>query len=249
VYEGQPEDMYIAAARDLTPRFPARFVQRTIAFYNDELYLRGSDGTLAKVDAPNSAIKSVHNEWLLLELRDPYEAGGKTYPAGALIATKFDDFMAGKRDFTGCSRRPTTPRSPAILDEGPPGPQRAWRTSRTAERADAGAGAWARSRSRRADHRHVSVGAVDADESDAVWVTATDYLTPTTLRWPTSATRARSAQDESAFFDATRTSSNSTSPRRRTARASRTSWCAEGPEARRQHADAALRLRRLSKCR
>ena len=27
----------------------------------------------------------------------------------------------------------------------------------------------------------VSVGAVDADESDAVWLTATDYLTPTTL--------------------------------------------------------------------
>jgi prolyl oligopeptidase len=26
--------------------------------------------------------------------------GSRTYPAGALIATQFDDFMQGKRDFT-----------------------------------------------------------------------------------------------------------------------------------------------------
>ena len=36
-----------------------------------------------------------------LELRAPYEAGGKTWPAGSLIAINFDAFMQGKRDFTG----------------------------------------------------------------------------------------------------------------------------------------------------
>ena len=72
MYEGQAQDIYIAAARDHTPGFQRDFVYRTIAFYNDELFLRGSDGKLAKVDAPNSANKSVHKDWLLLELRDPY---------------------------------------------------------------------------------------------------------------------------------------------------------------------------------
>lgn len=183
VYEGQPEDMYIAAGRDLTPGFQRDFVQRTIAFYNDELYLRGSDGTLAKVDAPNSAIKSVHKEWLLLELRDPYEAGGKTWPSGALIATKFDDFMAGKRDFTELFA-PTDNTSLAgsswtkdhlvlnVMED----------VKNKLTVLTPGEGAWARKPlAGPPTIGTVSVGAVDADESDAVWVTATDYLTPTTL--------------------------------------------------------------------
>ncbi|MGO4551143.1 prolyl oligopeptidase family protein [Lysobacter sp. 2RAF19] len=183
VYEGQPEDMYIAAGRDLTPGFQRDFVQRTIAFYNDELYLRGSDGTLTKVDAPNSAIKSVHKEWLLLELRDPYEAGGKTWPSGALIATKFDDFMAGKRAFTELFA-PTDNTSLAgsswtkdhlvlnVMED----------VKNKLTVLTPGEGAWARKPLAGAPTiGTVSVGAVDADESDAVWVTATDYLTPTTL--------------------------------------------------------------------
>src|SRR5690606_25199143 len=101
VYEGKPEDMYIAAGHDATPGFERDFVSRTLAFYNDELYLRGADGALTKVDAPNSAMKSVHKDWLVLELRDAYQAGGKTWPAGSLIAINFDAFMGGARDFTG----------------------------------------------------------------------------------------------------------------------------------------------------
>jgi prolyl oligopeptidase len=42
----------------------------------------------------------VHKDWLVLELREPYEAGGKTYKPGSLIATDFNAFMAGKREFT-----------------------------------------------------------------------------------------------------------------------------------------------------
>ena len=104
VYEGKHEDLYISAQRDHTPGFQRDFVSRAIAFYNDELYLRGKDGQLTKVDAPNSASKSVHAEWLALELREPYTAhdatyGDKTFPAGALIVTKLDDFMAGHRNF------------------------------------------------------------------------------------------------------------------------------------------------------
>ena len=183
VFEGQAQDMYIAAARDLTPGFQRDFVYRTIAFYNDELYLRGKDGKLAKVDAPNSANKSVHKDWLLLELRDPYEAGGKTYPSGALIATKFDDFLAGKRAFTELFA-PTDNTSLAgyswtkdhlvlnVMED----------VKNKLTVLTPGEGAWASKPLAGAPTiGTVSVGAVDADESDAVWVTATDYLTPTTL--------------------------------------------------------------------
>src|SRR5690606_19066347 len=47
VYEGRADDMYISAFRDHTPGFERDFVSRTIAFYNDELYLVRPDGSLA----------------------------------------------------------------------------------------------------------------------------------------------------------------------------------------------------------
>jgi prolyl oligopeptidase len=184
VYEGQAQDMYIAAARDHTPGFQRDFVYRTIAFYNDELFLRGSDGKLAKVDAPNSANKSVHKDWLLLELRDPYDAGGKTYPAGALIATNFDDFMAGKRDFTVLFA-PTDNTSLASFG---------WTKNHLVLNVmedvknklfvltPAAQGEWTRKPLAGAPTiGTVSVAPVDGDDNDNVWVTATDYLTPTTL--------------------------------------------------------------------
>ncbi|UNK48633.1 prolyl oligopeptidase family serine peptidase [Lysobacter sp. S4-A87] len=183
VYEGQANDMYIAASHDHTPGFPRDFVSRTLAFYNDELYLRDADDKLHKVDAPNSANKSVHREWLLLELRDPYSAGGQTYPAGSLIATRFDDFMAGKRDFTVLFA-PSESTSLAgfswtrhhlvlnVLDDVKnrlsvltPG-DKAWKHSEFTGAPGFGT---------------LAVSAVDEDDSDAVWLTATDYLTPTTL--------------------------------------------------------------------
>ena len=62
VYEGKNEDLYIAAYRDLSPGYERDFVSRTLAFYNDELYLRGKDGKLTKIDVPTSVNKDVHNQ-------------------------------------------------------------------------------------------------------------------------------------------------------------------------------------------
>jgi len=213
VYEGKPDDMYIAASHDDTPGFERDFVSRTLAFYNDELYLReahgcasgagtepapdsirgcagapSKDGKLAKIDAPNSANKSVHKEWLLLELRDAYVAGGKTHAAGSLIAAKFDDFMAGKREFTTLFA-PTDRTSLSSYS---------WTKNRlvlnvledvknrisvlTPAPLSNSAGEWKREAFVGAPTiGTVSVNAVDADEGDAVWVTATDYLRPTSL--------------------------------------------------------------------
>ncbi len=183
VYEGGPGDMYISAYRDLTPGFERDFVSRTLAFYNDEIYLRGADGGLAKIDVPNSAQKSVMREWLALELREPWEVGGKTYKAGSYIVTRLDDFMAGKRDFdvlfeptdSTSLAGVTLTRSHVILNVLDDVKNRLgvlthvdgeWKRSEFAGAPSFGA---------------LSVSAVDSDESDAVWLYATDFLTPTTL--------------------------------------------------------------------
>jgi Serine proteases of the peptidase family S9A len=186
VYEGKPEDMYISAMRDDTPGYERDFVSRTLAFYNDELYLRapGADARLTKIDAPNSANKSVHREWLTLELREPWSVGGKTYPAGALLVARFDDFMAGKREFQVLFM-PTETASLASF---------AWTKSRLVLNVldnvksrlwvlTPGAGEWPRTPFPVGDlaYGSTSVSAVDADENDQVWLTSTDFLTPTTL--------------------------------------------------------------------
>ena len=183
VYDGKPDDMYISALHDDTPGFQRNFVSRTLAFYNDELYLRGADGQLTKIDAPNSAQKGVHKDWLLLELREPYTAGGKTYAAGALIATHFDAFMAGKRDFSvlfaptdhAALAGYTWTKDHLILNVMDDVKNRlsvltpsknGWATTAFEGAPTIGT---------------VGVAAVDPDDSNALWLTSTDFLSPTTL--------------------------------------------------------------------
>lgn len=206
VYEGKPTDMYIAAVHDDTPGFERDFVSNAVAFYNDELYLRGKDGTLTKIDVPNSVEKGVHREWLTLQPREDWTVGGKTYKGGSLLVAKFDDFMAGKRDFEVLFQ-PTERTSLAgvtwtkshvvlnvledvknklsVLTPGKDG----WKTS-----AFTGAPAMGT----------IGVGAVDSDESDAVWLTVTDYLTPTTLSLAEIGQAPEKLKSMPVFFDASR---------------------------------------------
>jgi len=96
VFEGQPEDMSVEARRDLTPGFERDFVTRQVTFWTSELFL-WRDGKLVKVEKPDDANAAVHREWLLVELRSPWEVGGTTHPAGSLLAADFEKFLAGDR--------------------------------------------------------------------------------------------------------------------------------------------------------
>src|SRR5690606_12674020 len=165
--------MYIAAGHDHTPGFERDFVSRTLAFYNDELYLRRADGSLAKVDVPNSAQKSVRREWLGIELREPWEDGGRTYKAGSLLAARFDDFMAGKREFEVLFE-PTDTTSLVgstftknhlvlnVLDD----------VKNRVTVLTPGADGWSRSTLDGVpEFGTIGASAVDSDESDALWLT------------------------------------------------------------------------------
>lgn len=183
VYEGKPDDMYISGGHDHTPGYERDFVSRTIAFYNDELYLRGNDGTLTKIDAPNSANKDIHKDWLILNLREPYSANGKEFPAGSLIAANLNEFLAGGRNFTALF----TPNEHAALESY------TWTKDHLVLNVmedvknrlkvlTPGKGDWKESQFTGAPSiGTVAVSAVDRDESNDVWLTVTDFLTPTTL--------------------------------------------------------------------
>ena len=183
VYEGTATDMSIGAAHDDSPGFERDFVTRNIAFYNDELYWLKDRKDLVKINVPNTANKSVFHQYLLVELREPWTIGDNKYAAGSLLVTKFDDFMAGNRSFdTLFAPTDTTALSSFgftkdamfinVLEDVK---NRIYVLKST----DKG---WSKEPLRGApSFGTVNVTAVDSDESNDFFMTATDYLNPTTL--------------------------------------------------------------------
>ncbi|RYF83429.1 MAG: S9 family peptidase [Comamonadaceae bacterium] len=100
VYEAAQEDLAASAWCDATPGFKRDFVQRAIGFYDSETWLRGADGSLARIDVPDDASIDVHREWLLIEVRSDWTVGARSYRAGSLLAARFDAYMAGGRQLT-----------------------------------------------------------------------------------------------------------------------------------------------------
>ena len=183
VYEGTPTDMAVGAYHDDTPGFERDFVYRALAFYNNELYLRGTDGALTKIDVPNSVEKGVRREWLTLELREPWTVNGVTYPQGALLAAKFEDFLVGKREFSVVFQ-PDEHSSLAgfgatkdyyyinVLED----------VKNRIYLVEPGQGTWKRTPlPHLPQFGTVGVGAVDDEDSNDFFMTVTDYLTPTSL--------------------------------------------------------------------
>jgi len=208
VYEGKKADMSISAFRDRTPGFERDFVLRALEFYSSETFVRGKDGKLTKIDVPNDAETDIEREWLLVEPRTAWTVGGKTYPSGSLVATKFDDFMAGKREFTvlftpdehtSLSSHSWT-RHHLILNvmRDVVSDVRVLTPAATGDwKSEALGGAPALST--------MTAGGVDADDSDDYFLTVSGFLQPTTLYYGVLGKGDREALKHSpAFFDASK---------------------------------------------
>ncbi|MGH3444866.1 MAG: prolyl oligopeptidase family serine peptidase, partial [Nocardioidaceae bacterium] len=219
VFEGRHEDLAVQGVHDQTPGYERDFVYRAMSFYTDELFVLEDDGrggggrprggggrhsTLRKVDAPDSDDKSVHREWLTVRLRDPWEVGEVTYPSGALLVAHLDEFLAGSREFEvaftpgehSALQDWTWTRSHLVLntlvdvrhhlDVLTPG-QDGWRRGEFVGAPESGT---------------VAVSALDSEESDEVWLTVTDFLTPTTLSISEVGREPTAVKSLPAMFDA-----------------------------------------------
>ncbi len=184
VFEGKPEDVSVAAYRTTQKGYEREFVSRGITFYTRELFQR-KDGELIKVEVPLDARRTtVYRDRLLVELRTPWEVGGDTYPAGALITTNFDAFMDGERNFEVLFE-PTERKSLAgvsvfrsgriILNELDNVKNRVYVLTQEGDK-------WQRAELPGAPQLGtVRAYAVDPDESDDYFMTITGYLTPLSL--------------------------------------------------------------------
>ncbi|GGF02178.1 prolyl oligopeptidase family serine peptidase [Mycetocola zhadangensis] len=210
VFEGKTTDVSVGAFRSHTPGYLRDFVHRATTFYTSDTWV-DVDGTLTKIDVPASAEIGFSREWLLIELRNDWELNGATYAAGSLLSANFDAFVAGDRRVEVVFEpTPTTSLAGAtwtrnhlvitVLED-------VKSRIHVLERADA---TWQRNEFAGApEFGTVQVAAVDTDESDLVWLIATDYLTPTTLSLAVvgAAVGAAAGQPEElksqpAFFDA-----------------------------------------------
>ncbi|MBF6297875.1 S9 family peptidase [Nocardia amamiensis] len=99
VFEGEPSDVAVSAGYDRTPGYERHYIGRATDFFNEEVYLLEADGTLRHLDIPSDASESWYKDWLLVRLKSPWEVGGNTFPAGALLATDFEKFLSGSREF------------------------------------------------------------------------------------------------------------------------------------------------------
>ena len=206
VYEGQVEDVWDGAFADTTPGFERQGILRGVTFYSNEMFLL-QDGKLVKIDKPDSANANLHREWLLLELRDDYAVAGKTWPAGSLLATRLDDFMAGKREFESLfsptDRSSLAGYSPTrhhiIVNELDNVKNRVyvWTPGENGWTREALPGL--------PEFGTVSVNGVDARDSDAYFVTTTDFLTPTSLLYgEVGKGKPELLKSLPAFFDASK---------------------------------------------
>jgi prolyl oligopeptidase len=205
VYEGKPTDVAVGAERTTEKGYEREFVLRSITFYTNELFWRTGD-KLKKVEVPEDATAFTHRDLLFVQLRTAWTVGGKTYPAGALLAADFDAFMAGGRTFdvlfepterTSLSGVSVFRSGRIILDELDNVKSRLWVLTRKD-------GKWQREEMPGAPKfSSVSVTAVEPDESDDYFMTVNGFLTPQTLYLGTVGKGSPEKLKQSpAFFDA-----------------------------------------------
>ncbi|MBS0193579.1 MAG: S9 family peptidase [Proteobacteria bacterium] len=206
VYEGKPTELAVTAYHDRTPGFERDFVAVAKDFFHSQTYLR-KGGQLVRVDVPDDAQPSVRQQWLLVTTRSPWTVGGKTYASGSLLATSFDGFMAGKRDFvalftpdahTALSSYSWT-KNHLILDVLDDVKSRL--IVLTPDEGD-----WQRQPLEGAPSMS-TIGVVDTDpdHSDEYWISVAGFLTPSTLqRGVLGDEPAQTIKTLPAFFDASK---------------------------------------------
>ena len=203
VFSGEKADVSAGASRSLTKGFERTFYYRAKTFYTNEFFLV-QDGKPIKVEKPDDANASAYREWLLITLKSDWQVADKTWPSGAVLITKFDDFLVGKRDFqmlfTPGPRKSLAglsfTKNHILLNELENVRNKVFVLSLKD-------GQWQREALNGLPALGtVSVWPVDDEDSDQYWLNVTDYLTPSQLWIGTIGQKARTKLKQlPAFFD------------------------------------------------
>jgi len=156
-------------------------IRRSTSFFSGEDWLR-VDGRFQRLDVPDDARVGLWRDQLTVELRSDWAIGGVVHPQGAELVIGLAAFLAGERGFahlyTPGPRKSlagtTALRSALIVNELDKVRSRLY----ALQPVD---GRWTRTPIEAPAFGTLAVAAVDDDDSDDYWLTATDFLTPTRL--------------------------------------------------------------------
>ncbi len=180
VFEGEATDVSVSAGsmESTTDRYLV--VRHRPSFFDGTMYLY-ENGELTKVEIPTDASAFPFREKMIVSLDSDWEVGGETYTAGSVIATNFDAFMNGERDFhvvaeptdriTIMGTSPTENHLIVSTIEDVKG--RLWRYTPTAD-------GWSREQIDLPDFGSVGVSASDV-HTDRFFFTYSTFTQPTTL--------------------------------------------------------------------
>jgi prolyl oligopeptidase len=181
VFEGRPEDVGVGAAVVHDHGRTYEFLRREMTFFTSEDLLRRGDRWV-KLDKPADAQVSTFQDQLLLRLRSDWTVGGRTWPAGSLLASDFDAYLSGARAFTVLFE-PTERKSLAAMSdtkdylivnelENVRNRLYVWHHATNG---------WSRTALDAPAFGSVGAGGVDPHESNDYFLTVTDFLTPSSL--------------------------------------------------------------------
>lgn len=182
VFSAPVTDVSAGAWTSHEPGYTRHFATRSPTFFTSRTYV-SQGGLFTRIEVPDDAQPSVFREWLFVELRTAWTTGGKTWAAGSLLVTRFDDFMAGKREFEALF----TPSASTALNGVAFTPTHVVLNTLDNVKsrvfiADHSSGAWvSKPMAGLPEFGTIGVSAVDSDASEALFITTTDFVTPTRL--------------------------------------------------------------------
>ena len=182
VYEGRPEDVWVAAMHDATPGFERDVLLRGLTFYTNEMSVL-RDGEWKKLQKPDHATASFWRDWLFIEPRKDWTVDGQTFAAGSLVVTKLDDNLAGKARYEALF----TPEERVSLVGQAPTKNHVLLSTLDNIRSrlyvlTPGASGWTRQELEGLPQfGEVGASPIDSDESDEYFLTVTGFLTPPSL--------------------------------------------------------------------
>lgn len=205
VFEGEQKDMMVGGSVSHSQGNTHKIIYRLKTFYTRDYFVMGDDEQLTKVDVPDHAQIDLWGDWMLIEAKEDWTVGGKTWPQGSLLVTKQADFFAGKRDFdalfTPHPTRSLSGRSATkdylLVTELDNVKDRLYEW-----RHDDGKG-WVRREVTVPGLGNLGVSSVDEDSSNDYFLTYSDFLTPDTLYLGKAGSNERSKlRSLPSFFDA-----------------------------------------------
>ncbi|MEJ2540351.1 MAG: S9 family peptidase, partial [Gemmatimonadota bacterium] len=95
IAEAQVDDMGMFVGSQETSDGPMVTVNRLITIFETERHIL-EDGTLHPLDIPTDANMQRVGDQMVLQLVSDWTVGGRTYPAGSVVSTDYDEYRAGR---------------------------------------------------------------------------------------------------------------------------------------------------------